>query len=175
MNKHNVIEFSARMTQLSDALRADPPTEAAIEVWLDTLKECIFSDVLFVLTDWAKSHAKMPLPIDVLKAARDLASARLERETAARNLRVEVQMPWERRYDSGSAQDHLTKIREMLARAKPAPTDWIAKILQRADWGDASLSYATQKRAEDAAADFLARGRDVRAEFRMRTQKLLDA
>ena len=79
MRANDAPELQRRLLQLADALAGKAPSAAGLVVWLDALAECDASDVWAVLVDWPKSHAKMPLPAEVLKAARDVASARRER------------------------------------------------------------------------------------------------
>lgn len=79
MRSSDAPELQRRLSQLADALAGKAPSAAGLVVWLDALAECDASDVWAVLVDWPKSHAKMPLPAEVLKIARDVASARRER------------------------------------------------------------------------------------------------
>lgn len=79
MRSSDAPELQRRLSQLADALAGKAPSAAGLVVWLDALAECDASDVWTVLVDWPKSHAKMPLPAEVLKAARDVSSARRER------------------------------------------------------------------------------------------------
>lgn len=73
-------ELDRRLSELADAFGTRPPSKGALNVWLDALKECQFDDVKSVLSDWPKSHAKAPLPAEVLKACRTMMSERIERQ-----------------------------------------------------------------------------------------------
>jgi hypothetical protein len=88
----DVTELSMRLAQLADALGGKPPTAAAMKVWYDALAECAMPDVLAVLTDWPKTHAKAPVPMEVLKLSNERISSRLERESKDRAR--ESRQPW---------------------------------------------------------------------------------
>lgn len=79
MRPSDANELARRLANLADALGGKAPGAAGLAVWMDTLAECDASDVWGVLIDWPKSRAKMPLPTEVLKLAREVASERRER------------------------------------------------------------------------------------------------
>ncbi len=70
MQKTDLPQLEERLKELSEALGGKPPSKAALKVWLDALTEFQTDDVWWVLTDWPKSHAKAPLPAEVLKLCR---------------------------------------------------------------------------------------------------------
>lgn len=81
MHKQEIPELSQRLAQLADALGGKAPSPAGLLVWGDALSECRTDDVKAVLTDWPKSHTKMPSPAEVLKRCREMSSDRIEAES----------------------------------------------------------------------------------------------
>lgn len=130
MHKHELPELSQRLAQLADALQGKAPSPAGLLVWGDALSECARDDVLAVLSDWPKSHAKMPLPNEVLKLCRERVSARIESRAA--EYAKDNHKPWspqELRGSSEVARRELAKIRAILAKPKRGPKEWATRIL----------------------------------------------
>jgi len=84
MERNDSAVLTDRLTELAEALGGKAPSPKALNVWLDALKECGREEVLAVLTDWPKSHAKMPVPSEILKACREQLSTRIERDAVKR-------------------------------------------------------------------------------------------
>lgn len=70
--------LAKRLCELADYYDRKDPSAQALRIWLDVLGECSLDDVLFVLTDWPKSHRLMPMADEILKACRSRASDRYE-------------------------------------------------------------------------------------------------
>lgn len=144
MRASDAPELQRRLSQLADALAGKAPSAAGLVVWLDALAECDASDVWSVLTDWPKSHAKMPLPAEVLKSARDVASARRERiaegerkaaDTAAKRLTQTLDGAYSAGKSSAwkAAQAAIAEIRK---RPKPAGKSWAFALRDRENAGE---------------------------------------
>lgn len=122
MHKRELPELSQRLSQLADALGGKAPSPAGLLVWGDALSECERDDVLNALSDWPKSHAKMPVPAEMLKACRERAAARREQQ-AGDDLRAEKSAPGLRaafqNADSEIARRELAKIKHILSDCHP--------------------------------------------------------
>jgi hypothetical protein len=146
MRKSELPELSTRLAQLADALASRAPSTAGLAVWLDALAECAMADVLAVLVDWPKSHAKMPLPADVLRLCRDRMTDRTERQAAefAKSARAQWS-PEKLRGDTASPQ--YLAFRRALAtgkrRERPHPKAWAHKLRDREAAGEQLLSTAS--------------------------------
>lgn len=157
MNKVDLDELSQRLHQLADVpLVGKPPSSGGLLVWFDVLKEASFGEVLSVLTDWPKTHGRMPLPNEVLKLTRERISTRIEeqaklRAREARELTFDVRnLP----ANTEIAQRELAKIKAILATPRPSKRAWIDKILARHAAGDPTLSLYAVKLAKEVQASF---------------------
>lgn len=132
MRPSDATELAKRLANLADALGGKAPGAAGLAVWVDTLAECEGSDVWSVLIDWPKRNARMPLPAEVLKAARDVASARRERIAEGERKAADVAAKRLAQTIDGAqaggksdawraAQREIARIRK---RPKPAGKDW---------------------------------------------------
>jgi len=145
MHKHELPELSQRLSQLADALGGKAPSPAGLLVWGDALAECERIDVVSVLTDWPKSHGKMPLPAEVLKLARDAASGRRERAAAAeqaaeRDASKALQKPGHWQPEAGRLTPAYAAFKRALAelkrRPKPHPKAWAYRLRDREAAGE---------------------------------------
>lgn len=145
MRSSDAPELQRRLSQLADALAGKAPSAAGLVVWLDALAECDASDVLAVLTDWPKSHAKMPLPAEVLKAARDVASARRERiaegerkaaDAAAKRLAQTIDGASWPGGKSAAWQAAQRAIADIRKRPKPTGKAWAFALRDRENAGE---------------------------------------
>jgi hypothetical protein len=153
MQKHELPELSQRLAQLADALGGKAPSAAGLLVWGDALAECERIDVVSVLTDWPKSHAKMPLPAEVLKLARDAASVRRERAAAAeqaaeRAAAQALQKPGHWQPEAGRMTPAYAAFKRALAelkqRPKPHPKAWAYRLRDREAAGENLPSVARE-------------------------------
>ncbi len=131
MNKTDLPQLEARLRELSEALSGKAPTVAALKVWLDALQECPADDVWWVLTDWPKSHAKAPLPAEVLKLCRERMSLRVEK--AAEVYSRDDRRPWSPAAipaNTEIARRELAKIKSILASKKAHPKAWAPRVLK---------------------------------------------
>lgn len=130
MQKYELPELSERLAQLADALGGRAPSPAGLMVWGDALTECGRDDVMAVLSDWPKSHAKMPLPAEVLRLCRERLSARVEGVAAQRA--KSNRDPWSATSlpaSTAAARQHMAEIRRILRQPKPDKKAWIARAL----------------------------------------------
>jgi hypothetical protein len=136
MQKQDLAELSQRLSQLADALGGRTPSPAGLLVWLDTLAEA------------AKSHAKMPLPADVLKLSRERLSERVEKRAAenAKDNRKDWS-PEELRASTEIAQRELARIRSILRRPKPSRKAWAQRLIdgQYPNAGEYAKALATRQ------------------------------
>lgn len=131
MQRADLLRLSERLTELAEALGGKAPTAKGQIVWLDALGECAIDDVLAVLTDWPKSHAKMPLPVDVLKLCRERVSERVERRAEANardNRRDWMPDAIPARTEVGRAE--LARIKAVLRTPKQHVKAWARRILE---------------------------------------------
>ena len=129
MQKHDLPELTKRLAELADALGGKAPSAAGILVWLDALAECAVDDVRAVLSDWPKSHGKMPMPNEILKLARDRLSVRVEKR--AEDNAKHNRKPWSPDALRGSTEvgkEHLRRIKAALAMPKAARKAWATRI-----------------------------------------------
>lgn len=171
MRPTDLPELERRLTDLADALGGRAPSKAALRVWLDTLAECTMPDVSSVLTDWPKSHAKPPLPAEVLKACRDRLSDRIERQAAVDReagktfsvdrLKGDPNSPAYRAFQAALA--------ELKRKPKPGPKDWAWRLrekeirgeflypVQRENWRAALRGMPGAEMPSESEADIEAR------------------
>jgi hypothetical protein len=159
MRTEDVRRLGMRLGQLAEAFDRKGPSENAMLVWLDTLKEFSLFEVESMLVDMPKRLTKFPSPADVWKACNERRSDRIENEARAHRLdevpRVTSFVP-----NSALGRREMMKIRTILAKPRPSKRDWIDKIFKRHEDGDPSLSAAALKLAQDAQTIF-ARHRHV--------------
>lgn len=146
MRPSDANELAKRLANLADALGGKAPGASGLAVWLDTLAECDGSDVWAVLVDWPKRNARMPLPAEVLKAARDVASAR--RERIAEGERKAEDMAAKRLAQATDGARTGTN-----SDAWRAAQREIARIRKRPKPGGKAWAYALRDR--EAAGEFL--------------------
>ena len=141
-----VIDLKAletRLNELSEALGGRPVSAGALKVWRDTLAECAFSDVLFVLTDWAKSHAKAPLPSEVLRLARDRRSQSIEDQAKRDAVGAPEFAPEKFVANTDIAHRAMAEIRKILSVPKPDPRIWASRLRDRKQAGE-KLTWAQE-------------------------------
>lgn len=130
-----------RLTELADAMpRGRAPTAGAASVWFDTLAECRLDDILYVLTDWPKTHhIGMPAPADILALCRKRVSDRLEVESK-RNAKQSgfdaAQLRPGPSCDPHIAASELAKIKSILKTPKPGPKQWAHRLRKREEAGE---------------------------------------
>ena len=122
MQKTDLPELQVRLEELADALGGRAVGAKGIMVWLDALREVRFDDVKAALTDWPKSHTKMPSPAEILKACRESSSARREADAAIRRAQERESSGIEGAIagaKSPAGREALRAIRELLSDCKP--------------------------------------------------------
>jgi len=144
VNRSELAELSTRLAQLADALGGRAPSAAGMLVWLDALGECRLPDILDVLRDWPKSHAKMPLPAEVLKLAREMLTSRTEAvaDGYAKTARAPFS-PAEFKGDPNCAEYRAFRAfyAQHIRRSKPAPKAWAERLRDREAAGE-QLNHA---------------------------------
>ena len=140
MRNEELTRLKARLDELAEYYGTKAPSNAALKVWLDALRECHIDDVEFVLTDWPKTKQRAPLASEVLVLTRAHISDRIEAE-AARNAR-EARKEWsvEKLTPSDPNSPAYLQFKrdfaEIMARPKPHPKAWMTDYLRRADAGE---------------------------------------
>jgi hypothetical protein len=67
MNEQQIAQLQQRLQELADAYGAREVTAGAVRVWHDALKPYSYPLIQGVLTDWPKTHSKMPVPSDIVE------------------------------------------------------------------------------------------------------------
>lgn len=133
MNKSEFDTLFNRINELSACLPGrSPQTEAAQMIWRDALSGCLLDDVLFVLTDWPKSHKYMPSPADVRKEAMIRVSDRVDAQARAWAAEGKTSAGISGlKADSEIAKSNLEQIKRILASPKPGPKEWAKRLRAR--------------------------------------------
>lgn len=77
--------LTERLCALAESIPgAKAPTPRSVLVWIDTLEECDPVDVWSALADWPKTNIRAPAPAEILRVAREKATARRENEARER-------------------------------------------------------------------------------------------
>lgn len=155
MHKHELPELSQRLSQLADALGGRAPSPAGLLVWGDALAECSRDDVLAVLSDWPKTHSKMPLPAEVLKLCRERLSDRIEREARTRAARGHDDWDIEPSVCAnvdGEAYRQFTAFVRSLTKTPRNPKAWSLALRDREEAGE-RLNYVQSKLWRDALGE----------------------
>ena len=139
MRTEDLRPLGMRLTQLAEAFDRKSPSQNALLVWLDVLKEFPLFEVESMLVDMPKRLTKFPAPADVWKACNERRSDRIENE--ARIHRLE-QTPSVTSFVPNSAvgRRELAKIKVILSHSRPSKQAWIDQIQQRHEDGDEKLS-----------------------------------
>ena len=142
MENFDLNELSQRLAELAEVLAGKAPTKKGLQIWLETLATYPMADVLSVLTDWPRAHAKSPLPVDIVQACEELAKRR--RENLARTYAEQARVPWspaDLPANSEIARCELAKIKAILTTPSPDPKAWAHKLKVREQAGE-QLSIA---------------------------------
>lgn len=130
MQKQELPELAQRLSQLADALGGKAPSPAGLLVWGDALSECRFDDVRSALTDWPKSHQKMPTPVEILKICRTILSERLEAESKRNaTFAPTVDKLVETAQDTPNARAFKRMWKAWKSRKVSSPREWCTNVL----------------------------------------------
>jgi len=152
MRSTDLAALHERLSELADAdPRGRHPTDRAMKVWFDTLKEFSIDDIQFVLVDMPKHMSRMPSPNDVFKACSEHRAKRMEREASIRRAAPGF-TPEDWNPNSPVAKTELAKIKAILAGPRPGPTTWIDRVREREARYDPDLSFAAMQLAKQACA-----------------------
>ncbi len=157
MRTEDLRRLGQRLGQLAEAFDRKPPTEGALLVWLDVLKEFSLFEVESMLVDMPKRLTKFPSPADVWKACNERRSDRIENEAKVRNLQDPPRVT-SIATNTAIARAEMAKIKAILAKPRPSKRAWIDKIFQRHEDGDPTLSAYSLKLAKEAQTMFARRG-----------------
>jgi hypothetical protein len=134
-----------RLVDMAEALGGKPPTQGALLVWVDVLKEFAISDIAGALIDWPKANTRMPAPADIRKLLGGRTSDRIEERAAAENARNRPVFEPRTAEDAARARRVAERLSRLL-RAPVSPDDWWHRLVER--WRDGEvLCYAQQRAA----------------------------
>ena len=137
MDKREATVLQARLEELAEALGGRAPGAKGILVWMDALGECSIDSVKAALSDWPKKNIKMPSPVDILKACREVVGRKIDeqgkrnRETAGSFDIGNMTPP-----DSPLAKAAFEEIARITRSPKPGPKEWAYKLKAIEDAGD---------------------------------------
>jgi hypothetical protein len=114
-----------RLGELAEVFERKAPSEKALKVWYDVLREFPCEVVAGVLLGWPKLHTKFPAPADVRKIVGESLSFERERQAAKEN------QPFYPGVGGQQAQQFIASIREILKRPKWTPREHWERLLER--------------------------------------------
>ena len=82
MHESDKPEFFARLNGIMECFGKPKVTQAAAQVWWDTIRDQDHNDVLTVLGYWAQGNSKPPTPRDIWGEANNRRTDRLETKAA---------------------------------------------------------------------------------------------
>jgi len=116
--------LAARLSDLAEVCDRKPPSERAMAVWFDTLKEFPIERVASLLIAWPKTHTKFPAPAELWKVVNDMGIG--ERETRAARENAGSFHPG---VGGERAEEFIAKMRAILKRPKWTPLEhWRANL-----------------------------------------------
>lgn len=139
MERMSIPRLAERLNALAEAFDKKPVSLKAAEVWFDTLKEFETEMVLNILTGWAKSHPKFPVPAEVWKAANEINSEDMEMRAERRKVELH------RAYQAMPRSEEGARILKMaiaaIGRTSPPIIHW-RKTLDTPELPSISYRYA---------------------------------
>lgn len=129
-----------RLGELAEVFERKAPTEKALRVWFDVLKEFPCERVAGVLIGWPKLHTKFPAPAEVWKVVNEASSFERERR-AAEEAKAEPFYPG---VGGRQAEAFIASIRKVINRPKWTPREHWERLLERSRPGSVSHRYAAE-------------------------------
>lgn len=74
-----------QLSALAEVYDKRPLTPAAVQVWMDTLREFHVDQVMRVLEQWARAHSKFPAPAEVWRECSNIVEAKATQQRLADN------------------------------------------------------------------------------------------
>jgi hypothetical protein len=118
------------LAALAEVFNVRPPSEKAVAVWADALRDFPIERIESLLRGWPKVHAKMPVPRDVWTVLNDERTEEIERQAAAEKVRERNEVV--RLFDPRTKDGNMAKIRTLInaSRAKgPATAPELARAM----------------------------------------------
>lgn len=134
----DVATLKDRLAELAEVFERKNPTEKALKVWFDVLREFQVQTVAGVLIGWPKIHGKFPTPAEVWKVTNDIATAERERKAQAENKRE-----FYPGVGGAQAEHFIAEMRKVLALPKWTPREHWEHVLKTAKPGSIGHRYAT--------------------------------
>lgn len=163
MQRSDLAELDKRLQQLADALNGRAPSAQGLIVWLDALQEFAAADVWTVITDWPKANSKMPVPLDVVRAARTAVTARIEKD-ASRNAAAGRDFSVARLRPSDPSDPECLRFKAWFAEFKRRPKarvadpkGWARKLLDQGRPDGEPLTHAMREMAQAAVVELTPR------------------
>jgi len=101
------------LASLAEVFTVRPPSEKAVAVWADALRDFPIERIQSVLRGWTKTHAKMPVPRDVWTILNEERTDDIERRAAEEKAQEKREI--QRMFDPRVRDKNMAKIRAMLA------------------------------------------------------------
>lgn len=130
--------LKARLDELAEVFERKTPTEKAIRVWFDVLKDFPIERVAGVLISWPKLHTKFPSPAEVWKIVSEATSFERERKAAQENR----SQPFYPGVGGRQAEAFIASIQKILERPKWSPREHWERLLESSKPGSIGHRYA---------------------------------
>jgi hypothetical protein len=126
------------LSSLADVFNVRPPSEKAIAVWADTLRDFPIERIESLLRGWPKVHAKMPVPKDVWTVLNDERTEDIERSAVADKMRERNEV--QRLFDPRVKDANMSRIRQIVSEARsrgmPTGAELARRMLEEAADGE---------------------------------------
>ena len=146
MTKTDTPLLATQLNALAEVFDKRTQTPAAVQVWMDTLREFPTERVLGLLIAWPKSHGKFPTPNDAWKILNEQSIDNREQRAAEEKVRREYETG--RMVSSEQGRKIIAGLMAGLSRARRSPRYWAHKIIDRAAAGEdviwIALAYARE-------------------------------
>lgn len=134
MKREEIPVLAEQLNSLAEVYGNRQLSQAAIRVWVDTLKEFPLEKIMGLLIDWPKSNAKMPTPSQCWQTINEREIETRERVNAEEKKRFEREMREGWRTPEGARI--ATVIRGFLAKQKKRdPKQWARDIIEAHESG----------------------------------------
>lgn len=114
MHPNDAVTFKSRIAEVADALDRRPPTDGALKVWFDVLRDHPYSRVHSALTHWTRTSGKFPTPADIEKVCNEWVSKEIEERSAQQKAQERSEFMQTMRSKSPEAQRFRAEIRKLL-------------------------------------------------------------
>jgi hypothetical protein len=138
--KADVQTLAKQLNALAEVFDKKPVTPGALEVWFDTLRDFPCEQVMGLLIGWPKSHAKMPVPVEVFKVMNEWAIDQREKKAERENKAPEFYPG----VGGKQAEAFLAQMRATLNKPAWSPTEHWKRVHERSKPGSIARRYAEE-------------------------------